>query len=224
MEQKLHKYQLESPRYDLLTGEILPYKSKEFYFNNLYANRRNLISHFKTLDKDEMVEITKEILSNRIKLKNLIYAPSTVELKSLVAPSILLLDHYGINYNKICEGLGLKTKYKYSDIKLRKVKLIDKIIVDSREQQPLLFGENVNTEILCLNVGDYCKVQDVTNQLVVEKKSLSDLLGTISKDLERFCRELTRAEEKNANVLVVVDTKFSSALSFNYLPHIHSKA
>jgi len=138
-------------------------------------------------------------------------------------PSVLLLEHYTISYNDICKDLGLITKYNYSNTELKKVKLIDKIIIDSREQQPLKFEPTIKTEVLCLKVGDYCKIQDVSNQIVVEKKSLSDLLGTISKGFERFHRELNRAEEKNTKVLVVVDTKFSSVLSFNYLPHIHSK-
>lgn len=224
METKLNKFQLEMPRYDLYTGDILPYKSKEFYFNSLYSTRTNLINHFKTLSHDEIIEITKNILKSRKVLKNLVYAPSTVELKSIIAPSILLLEHYGIDYNKICKEIGLITKYEYNKVNIKNVKLINKIIVDTREQTPLDLPKFVHIEKLCLKVGDYCSSQDITDKLVIERKSLSDLLGTISKGLERFCKELIRGEEKNTNILIVVESKFAQAISFNFLPHIKSRA
>lgn len=220
----LHKNQIEFPKYDLYTKEILPYKSKEFYFNNSYCNRRNLISHFKTLNSNEIIEITKDILKKRIELKNLKYALSTVELKSLILPSILLLEHYNIDYNKICQELNLQSKYIYHNIKLKDVKLTNKIIIDTREQKPLVFPNKVKIERLCLKVGDYSTSQEIDNKLVIERKGLSDFIGTISKGWERFHKELNRAEEKRTNVLVMVESDFNQTLSFNYLPHIHSKA
>lgn len=66
------------------------------------------------------------------------------------------------------------------------------ILVDTREQTPLLFqGHRVRKATL--KQGDYCLAGDRYG-LVIERKSLEDLFGTVTKGIERFERELRRLE------------------------------
>jgi len=216
-EQKLTKNQILYPRYDLLTGEILPYKNKDFYFANYYTNRQNLIKHFKTLNTEAIIKITNDIIIHRIESKGIKYSPSTVELKTLITPTVALLESLNVDYPSICNELGLINKYVYNEFLVnKKFKFIDSILVDTREQTPLTF--DIKTSKVGLKFGDYAKANDYS--VVIERKSISDLISTISGGFERFHKELNRAEMANSKLLVVVDVKIAKAISFNFLPHM----
>ena len=57
----------------------------------------------------------------------------------------------------------------------------------------------------------------------MERKSVNDLIGTLSGGYERFLRELVRAKEANAYLIILVEESFSNCMSFNYLPHVFQK-
>lgn len=63
------------------------------------------------------------------------------------------------------------------------------VIIDTREQMPLRFSPDVQTRRETLNVGDY-SIAGLEDQIVIERKSLSDLLGSITSGRERFIKEL----------------------------------
>ncbi len=63
------------------------------------------------------------------------------------------------------------------------------IICDTREQDPLVFSDAVIVESRALHVGDY-SIAGLETDVVIERKSLSDLLGSITSGRERFEKEL----------------------------------
>jgi hypothetical protein len=206
------------PKYDMLTGEPIKFKSREQYEGSFYSNRKNLIKHFKQITKEEIIKITKKILENKIDSKKINYAPSTIECKSLniPCPSPAFIQSFGLDYNEICESCGLVVKYKYEDLPKKKCNLPQCIVVDTREQEILPIKNQF--QILKLDFGDYAISTDLNNTVSVEKKNGNDFVGTVSKGFERFCRELERANQVNSNILIVVSEKLSNMLSFNYLP------
>lgn len=206
-------------RLDLFTGQVLADQ------NGFYKNRTNLINHFKKLSKEEILKITLDIIGGRKERRNLEYALYSTELKSIVSPSIALLEYYGLDYHEICETVGLKRKflYDFSELKLNTDNGIKRIVVDTREQKPIPFkGYEILSQ--CLKVGDYCDCEDVTGNLVVERKALGDFISTLSSGYERFCREVERGVASNTNVVVMVEYPLSKSLGFNYLPQCqHTK-
>ena len=68
-----------------------------------------------------------------------------------------------------------------------------KIIVDSREQAAYLFDRYpcVTVETGTLNTGDY-SLSGLQDKIGLERKSLSDLTGTLTSGRERFQRECER--------------------------------
>jgi hypothetical protein len=81
------------------------------------------------------------------------------------------------------------------------------ILIDTREIRPLGFGE-VRTERATLRTGDYsivCDGQDLRDTVAIERKSISDLLGCIGGQRERFEREMCRLAEIPFRALVVED-------------------
>ena len=65
------------------------------------------------------------------------------------------------------------------------------IVIDTREQTPLVFPPTVPTIRGTLRTGDY-SVMGYEDSFTVERKSLPDLVSTIIHDRARFERELER--------------------------------
>ncbi len=70
-----------------------------------------------------------------------------------------------------------------------------RILVDTREQLPLDFSPypDVTTEIGGLYVGDY-SLRGLEHLVAVERKSLPDLIGSLTTGRERFGHELQRGQ------------------------------
>lgn len=63
-------------------------------------------------------------------------------------------------------------------------------VIDTREQNPYCFqGEAVRA---CLKTGDYSLV-GLESVAAIERKELSDFIGCVTFERERFTRELDRA-------------------------------
>lgn len=65
------------------------------------------------------------------------------------------------------------------------------ILIDTREQRPLDFAK-WPTRVVTLPTGDY-SIEGLTHVIAFERKSLSDLFGTVGNGRERFEREIVRA-------------------------------
>jgi hypothetical protein len=79
------------------------------------------------------------------------------------------------------------------------------ILIDSREQRPLSFGD-IPVRRDALQTGDYsciCDDKDLRDVVAIERKSISDLLGCIGGQRERFERELTRLAQIPFRALVI---------------------
>jgi len=89
-----------------------------------------------------------------------------------------------------------------------------KVIVDTREQNDLSFGQ-FQLEVIRegLSFGDYAAVgtgeicKDAFLPIFFERKSLSDLSGTIQnkENHKRFHQELLRAQDVNAKLLLAIE-------------------
>ncbi|HKC04603.1 MAG TPA: ERCC4 domain-containing protein [Patescibacteria group bacterium] len=75
-----------------------------------------------------------------------------------------------------------------------------KILVDTREQKPLFPKAQRKT----LNVGDYT-TEKLKTKFVIERKSLSDLYGTLTKGNTRFKYELFRAAFHHIQIEVFIE-------------------
>ena len=220
-------YQTYYPRQDFHNGEIIKFKNKEQYLNADFNTRTNLRLWLKDQTAEKAQEYCKELLEKRKREKDLIYSPTQVELRSLMSPPIQYYNEiFGWNgYYKLCTELGYKNKYSIfneivSAAEYNKPEY--KIIIDTREQKPLKFARE--TEMRALKFGDYAFSSSTTTcNCFIERKSLSDFIGTISGGYERFINEIKRAEEADAYLVVLVESSMPNAMNFPYLPHISKK-
>lgn len=79
------------------------------------------------------------------------------------------------------------------------------MLIDTREQRPLAFGPDVDTERVTLCTGDY-SVTGCTDIARVERKSLPDLVACVGRDRERFENELRRLDAFPVRALVIEAT------------------
>ena len=228
---KVHKlrmaayYQKYYPRHDKYDNKIIKFKSKKYYFETDFNSRRNLKLWLTKQPENIAKSYCKDKFLKRIEEKNIGYAPSEVELRSLMFPPITYLNKLFGNYYNFCEELGLKNKYKifpkhiYADNAPSKDK---KIFIDTREQKPLKF--DLPIEIKTLNFGDYAYSHEENScNTYIERKSISDFVGTLSGGYERFEKEIIRSVENDAYLIILVEDSLDNCKSFNYLPHVSKK-
>ena len=84
------------------------------------------------------------------------------------------------------------------------------MLIDTREQHPLVFpADPTLTGVIeeTLPVGDYQPAfEDGTRPpIVFERKSVTDLAGTLTKGYDRFKAELLRAQEAGLTLMVIVE-------------------
>lgn len=222
---KVKYYQKYYERRDLLTKELINFKSKEQYLNSDFNDKNNMKKWLKNQPIEEVKQYCKQLLIKRKELKGLTYSPTQIELRTIMAPSIIFYNQIFQNYYDICSSIGLENKFIDPNLLINnfknKLNQKDTIYVDTREQSWLKF--NTPFEIKTLSFGDYTCSNDNCN-CFIERKSLSDFISTLSvKNYDRFKNEIEKAKKNNSYIVVMVEETLSNALSFQYLPHISKK-
>jgi hypothetical protein len=216
-------YQTYFPRYDRYDNSIIKYKNKEYYFNTEFNSKSNFVKWFHSIPIETAKQYVKIFLLNRKMTKSLIYAPSQVELRTLMVSGIKWIEKNFGNYRELCTQLGFINKFKQfnqfnNQIQLDKRRII---YIDSREKNLVQFN-NVKSIIKKLDYGDYCfSDQDWSGNIFIERKSASDFIGTLSGDYERFEREITRAKEDNAYLIILVEERLDNLLNYKDLGYLN---
>jgi len=218
-------YHTYYPKKDFLTGETINFKTKDQYLNSDFNDKNNMKKWLKEQSLDKAQEYCKNLLIKRKKDKNLIYSPTQIELRTIMSPSIIFYNKIFNDYYDICSSIGLENKFIHpNNITSQfqnKLTTKDTIYVDTREQSWLKF--DIPFEIKTLSFGDYSCSNENCN-CYIERKSLSDFISTLSvKNFDRFKNEIEKAQKNNSYLIVIVEEKLASALSFQYLPHISKK-
>jgi hypothetical protein len=210
-------YEKFLPRQDLGTGEVIKYKDYEQYFSTDFLNKNSLKRYLKQ-NPEKGKEWAINWLKKRKGSKGLVYAPTQVELRSLMCPTMHYYESIG-GYNKIVEEIGYKIKFNNTKLKYSALNKDTVIITDTREQKPLSI-EKYKTKIECVKYGDYALEGRYDKKIYVERKSIADFVGSFGKDLGRLKREIQRAKDDNGYLVVLVENDLNTALSFNYLPQL----
>ena len=226
-------YHTYSPKHDPVTNELIPFKSYDQYVNADFASKITLKKWL--MDNPEKgFQWAKDWLSKRKEAKDLVYAPSQVELRTLCCPSMPYFDEIGSaegGYYQICRTLGFHDRYTAVNPIFVPLSADATIIQDTREQTPITFTLPMREE--ALGVGDYALAPPHDLTIRIERKSIGDFCGTLSgrkmtrkgktrttewDNLTRFDKELARAVEANLYVVMMVEGSITEAQSINFLP------
>ena len=88
------------------------------------------------------------------------------------------------------------------------------ILIDTREQLPFEFSNSVTVQRATIDAGDYT-VKGLTASVAVERKSVSDFVGSITGGRDRFwncCDRLSRLDF----ACIVVESSVEAVLAGDY--------
>jgi len=88
------------------------------------------------------------------------------------------------------------------------------IIVDSREQAPWTNYFKAQTRVETLPTGDY-SIAGLTDKITIERKSLPDLISSLTRDRDRFVNELIRMQSFD-EAYVIVEADYSEMAKGHY--------
>ena len=198
-------------RIDRFDGKKLEYKSFDQYITCDFVDKKNYKNWLKTLSKEECADYFKNKLAQYCDLKSIDAAPGQVECQSIncLLPVSTMEIFSGTHYKNLYEKYGLYSRFNYQIPEEIPSTPIPQIIVDSREQKPFHFEGHTLIESK-LEYGDYSLHPN--NKLAVERKSLSDLYGTLSGGRERFEREIQKAKKLEGYIVVVVESTLNNMM------------
>lgn len=96
------------------------------------------------------------------------------------------------------------------------------IVCDTREQRPLRFDPSVVVVRETMAEGDYT-TPPLAGRVAIERKSLPDLVASISRDRDRFFRELVRLSTYDFRA-VVVEGSLAQIMAGAYRARVHPNA
>jgi len=225
---KEHRIKIENyyyqyiPNKDLYTKEQIPFKSREQYLLNNFINRSNLSKYLNELSENDAKKFCLDLLIKRKEIKNLIWTPTQTELKSLIFPTILTYNRlFKEGYYQLCADNNFTNKFENPNFKhlVSNPEYNDRahhIIIDSREQTPLRF-KDFPIQVSKLEYGDYgFSNSKCSLYTYVERKNVVDFISTLSSGYERFIKEIERAYNDGAHLIILIESKLSYVLNFNY--------
>ena len=204
------------PRFDLYTDEKIKYKDRATYLSTYFTDKRNMSKWLKMQDKDTALQFIKKAVKFRKDKDDLQFVPCQVEARNLKQiPSINAYPY--INEPSVWEGLDLKQRFEYGELEYEFDSLDGAIIgIDTREKNKLELS-GIKTLKHKFDFGDYGFINEPYYcNTFFERKSIADLWSTISANYDRFCREMERAKESEAYIIVLVDYAYSKATGYNY--------
>jgi len=206
------------PRYNKLTGDPLPFKRFDEYFERDFSTKQQLTKWCTQTDKEEVKNYIIKLLKNRQSKKQRSYAPFHLETKNSFLPSIdIYKDIFG-SYNAACQSIDCEPLYNKNlpkDFFATKIPDDFVIAIDTREQKPLTFKQ-CPTEILKLDIGDYTALGKYYKYTFVDRKSGTDLQTTLGKNnIDRFKREVARAQEMDSYLFVVIESTVEKLIKEN---------
>ena len=85
-------YQTHFPRRDRYDGQIIKFKNKEYYFTSEFNNRANLKLWLESVNPSLAETYVRNYLINRRDTKGMTYAPTQIELRSLMLPGMKYIN------------------------------------------------------------------------------------------------------------------------------------
>lgn len=200
------------PRFDLHDGAPIEFKDKDQYLAARFNNKTNMSAWLYKVSKEEAKQFILDSLRDRIERKELKFAPSFVEIKCCdTLPSPAAIKKVVGSYSSIVDELGVVNRFPVETAPPIPNKKI-KIAIDTREQTPIYFKDSLVTKI---DVGDYTIIGEGFENIYIERKAANDFISTFTGAVDRFRRELDRAKEIGAYIVVLAEKPLSYLRGFD---------
>jgi len=205
------------PKFDMLTGEPIPFKNYDHYILTDFRHKKNMYEWLRNKSADERNFYCMHSIRKHMEGRKYKFSPNHLYL--LTHPRVPKMEFFDRkNLFAFFDSLEMKTVFRDEMKKCPDFGDIPsgtKIFEDTREQQPLKFS--VESIPLKLDFGDYTISGDGYSYVYVDRKSEGDFKGTMSAGFDRFCAELDRVREFGAYMFIVVESDFQKIYKNNHL-------
>ncbi len=193
------------PKKDLFSQDQIPFKNYDQYFSTDFLNIENYIKWIKCSPASKTKPYILKQFKEKAEHKDLQSMPANLFFDLYQMPNRFTLGNLWGNYDLFCEDAGLLNWYKNDLPDDFWDKACDdfKILIDTREQKPIIFDHHVFQK---LDFGDYTAAGDFYTRTFVDRKSQDDFRSTFGKDIERFRREMDRCVQFGSYMFVVVES------------------
>jgi hypothetical protein len=207
---KAHKFSLQDyyqkhhPKYDLFSGEILPFKNLDQYARQDFANVGNQYLWAEKASDKEVRKLLVRQISLEIDKRHFKIGPASLFFRLAKMPELKFVRRAFKSYGHFCDIMGLKYLYNKNLPKEFWAHELGEmqIIQDTREQKPIEFPNQIISK---LDFGDYTAAGEFYDKTFVERKSVADFVGTFGSGYERFEKEIQRAKAFSSFVFVLVE-------------------
>lgn len=190
------------PKYDLLTGEKIPFNDYFTYAEAVFISKKNERDWLKKADPKDAKAYLLKCLRSRMDLKKLAFAPSFVEFATSELPPYKAYVYFFGSFETACKELGVEPLLRdRTEVSKLDPKTVE-VLIDTREQRPLKFKKSRKQK---LAFGDYTLSGNDYAYTYVDRKSDSDFKNTVTVNQERFIAELKRAVELDSYMYIVVE-------------------
>lgn len=167
-----------APKYDKYSGTQIHYKDYTQFTDKDFRSRSNMRKWIEKANKDEVIEYFGSRLTDKD------YPLCQVTLATSYTPDIHeCIKLYGLgNFPFTTKDYG---EFQYKDLDKTTA-----IFIDTREKNPLKMLNSVRMKV---DVGDY-SIAD--KEVHIERKSFTDFIGTVTKQVDRFSREIERSNNE----------------------------
>lgn len=209
-------YKAYIPKFDKLDQIQIEFKNPSQYFFSDFNNKNNMYKWLKLQSPTFAQQYIVSKLIEYFKYKQAKFFPSWIELHFMAGfcgPS--RLAGFFNSFSSLIEYCRIKSRFDYETVPQGQIYNKD-IIIDTREKKPLNFDlfDGVKIKGEKLNFGDYHNVKNPF--IFVERKSFSDLTGTLCKGYDRFIREIERCKNENCHLLILVEKPIEYIKSFDH--------
>lgn len=193
-------------RKNLLTGDLLPFKKYETYFERDFRDCSEMEEYLLKKDKKTSKNYIKEQYIKWGKRYGSVDAPTYNEAATNGwLPSVEACIHAYGSYGAAMKDCGFELTLpkplpkNFWDLDVH----APTYMVDTREQYPFKFK---NQYVSKIDVGDYTLTGEDYNYTFVDRKALGDFISTVSSgNYDRFCKEMDRARALGVKLFVVVE-------------------
>jgi len=201
-------------RKNKFTGDLLPFKDIESYFNKDFSNRIQMNKWLNSVSEEEGRNYIQSVIMDRVKEKKREYLPFHLELENCFLPKMDMVKQKFGSYSSFSKTVGTDPLFDKNIVDGFFDKTLPsdlEIAIDTREQKPLSFDCGHRSHKL--SFGDYTLFGDNYNYTFVDRKSATDFCGTmVGENLERFKREVKLAANMDAYIFVVIESSVSKII------------
>ena len=193
-------------RKDKLTGELLPFKKYDQYFNAHFINTSNMRKWCKTAPREDVEDFVINSIKDKLTSKGMEAGPPSLYLETAGLPDMEICKDVFGSYTETCKKFGMLPMLSGQMPKSFSKDFSDTpILIDTREKQPLQFE---NSRMLKLDVGDYGVSGDFYDYTFVDRKSYQDFGATVTGGYARFVKELERGRSLGCFLFIVIECDF----------------